>query len=121
MTFHTSSVLAQRTTCWSGLTMLMATSQRSWSPSTSSKSARRPANFRCLSFERSSTIIHGGSTASRRKAMRFGTFNYAQWRPDVSEPRAYGELIEQMLLTERLGFAEAWFAEHHHSDYGMLA
>jgi alkanesulfonate monooxygenase SsuD/methylene tetrahydromethanopterin reductase-like flavin-dependent oxidoreductase (luciferase family) len=25
------------------------------------------------------------------------------------------------LLTERLGFNEAWFAEHHHSDYGMLA
>src|SRR5207253_1330159 len=28
---------------------------------------------------------------------------------------------EQIQLTERLGFDEAWFAEHHHSDYGMLA
>ena len=24
-------------------------------------------------------------------------------------------------MTERLGFDEAWFAEHHHSDYGLIA
>ena len=53
--------------------------------------------------------------------MRFGTFSYNQARPWVSEKQAFQELLDQILLTERLGFDEAWFAEHHHSDYGMLA
>jgi alkanesulfonate monooxygenase SsuD/methylene tetrahydromethanopterin reductase-like flavin-dependent oxidoreductase (luciferase family) len=53
--------------------------------------------------------------------MRFGTFSYNQSRPSVPEKQAFEELFEQILLTERLGFDEAWFAEHHHSDYGMLA
>jgi alkanesulfonate monooxygenase SsuD/methylene tetrahydromethanopterin reductase-like flavin-dependent oxidoreductase (luciferase family) len=53
--------------------------------------------------------------------MRFGTFSYNQARPWVSERQAFEELLEQILLTERKGFDEAWFAEHHHSDYGMLA
>jgi len=30
-------------------------------------------------------------------------------------------LLEQIELTERLGFDDAWFAEHHHSDYGLLS
>lgn len=53
--------------------------------------------------------------------MRFGTFSYNQARPWVKEKLAFEELLEQIQLTERLGFDEAWFAEHHHSDYGMLA
>lgn len=53
--------------------------------------------------------------------MRFGTFSYNQARPWVPERQAFEELLEQIQLTERLGFDEAWFAEHHHSDYGMLA
>ncbi|MEK7878756.1 MAG: LLM class flavin-dependent oxidoreductase [candidate division NC10 bacterium] len=53
--------------------------------------------------------------------MRFGTFNYNQARPTVPESQGFHELLEQIELTERLGFDEAWFAEHHHSDYGMLA
>ena len=53
--------------------------------------------------------------------MRFGTFSYNQSRPAVPEKQAFEELLEQILLTEKLGFDEAWFAEHHHSDYGMLA
>jgi alkanesulfonate monooxygenase SsuD/methylene tetrahydromethanopterin reductase-like flavin-dependent oxidoreductase (luciferase family) len=53
--------------------------------------------------------------------MRFGTFSYNQSRPWVPEKQAFEELLEQILLTERLGFDDAWFAEHHHSDYGMLA
>jgi alkanesulfonate monooxygenase SsuD/methylene tetrahydromethanopterin reductase-like flavin-dependent oxidoreductase (luciferase family) len=53
--------------------------------------------------------------------MRFGTFSYNQSRPWVAEKQAFEELLEQILLTERLGFDDAWFAEHHHSDYGMLA
>jgi alkanesulfonate monooxygenase SsuD/methylene tetrahydromethanopterin reductase-like flavin-dependent oxidoreductase (luciferase family) len=53
--------------------------------------------------------------------MRFGSFSYNQARPWVPEKQAFEELLEQVLLTERLGFDEAWFAEHHHSDYGLLA
>ena len=53
--------------------------------------------------------------------MRFGTFSYNQARPWVPEKQAFEELLEQILLTERMGFDDAWFAEHHHSDYGMLA
>src|SRR5207245_10682099 len=53
--------------------------------------------------------------------MRFGTFSYNQARPWVPERQAFEELLEQIQLTERLGFDEAWFAEHHHSDYSMLA
>ncbi len=53
--------------------------------------------------------------------MRFGTFSYNQARPQVAEKRAFDELLTQIELTEKLGFNEAWFAEHHHSDYGMLA
>ncbi len=53
--------------------------------------------------------------------MRFGTFSYNQARPSVPEPQAFEELLEQIELTDRLGFDDAWFAEHHHSDYGLLA
>jgi alkanesulfonate monooxygenase SsuD/methylene tetrahydromethanopterin reductase-like flavin-dependent oxidoreductase (luciferase family) len=53
--------------------------------------------------------------------MRFGTFSYNQARPRVPEKQAFEELLEQIELTEKLHFNEAWFAEHHHSDYGMLA
>ena len=48
--------------------------------------------------------------------MRFGTFSYNQSRPWVPEKQAFAELLEQILLTEGLGFDDAWFAEHHHSD-----
>ena len=48
--------------------------------------------------------------------MRFGTFSYNQARPWVPEKQAFEELLEQILLTDRLGFGDAWFAEHHHSD-----
>jgi alkanesulfonate monooxygenase SsuD/methylene tetrahydromethanopterin reductase-like flavin-dependent oxidoreductase (luciferase family) len=53
--------------------------------------------------------------------MRFGTFSYNQARPWVSERQAFEELLAQIELTEQLGYDEAWFAEHHHSDYGMLS
>lgn len=53
--------------------------------------------------------------------MRFGTFSYNQARPWASERQAFEELLEQIELTDQLGFGEAWFAEHHHSDYGLLA
>jgi len=54
-------------------------------------------------------------------SMRFGTFSYNQARPTVPEVQAFAELMEQIELTDQLGFDEAWFAEHHHSDYGLLS
>jgi alkanesulfonate monooxygenase SsuD/methylene tetrahydromethanopterin reductase-like flavin-dependent oxidoreductase (luciferase family) len=53
--------------------------------------------------------------------MRFGTFSYNQARPWVPERQAFHELLDQIQLSEQLDFDEAWFAEHHHSDYGMLS
>lgn len=53
--------------------------------------------------------------------MRFGTFSYNQARPWVSERQAFDELLTQIEFTDKLGFDDAWFAEHHHSDYGMLS
>src|SRR5262245_18075436 len=53
--------------------------------------------------------------------MRFGTFSYNQSRPWIAERQAFEAVRAQIELTELLGFDEAWFAEHHHSDYGMLA
>src|SRR6266508_6498715 len=43
-------------------------------------------------------------------AMRFGTFSYNQSRPCVPEKQAFAELLEQILLTEDLGFDDAWLA-----------
>lgn len=52
--------------------------------------------------------------------MRFGTFNFNQGRIGVSERQLFDELLERIALSEQLGFHEAWFAEHHHSDYSLL-
>ncbi len=52
--------------------------------------------------------------------MRFGTFNYNQGRAGVPEQQLFAELLDQLELSERLGFHEAWFTEHHHSDYSLL-
>jgi alkanesulfonate monooxygenase SsuD/methylene tetrahydromethanopterin reductase-like flavin-dependent oxidoreductase (luciferase family) len=52
--------------------------------------------------------------------MNFGTFFYNQARSGVPEQRLFEEVIEQVALSEQLGFDEAWFAEHHHSDYSIL-
>lgn len=48
--------------------------------------------------------------------MNFGTFLYDQARAGVPEQR----LFEEVALSAQLGFDEAWFAEHHHSDYSIL-
>lgn len=52
--------------------------------------------------------------------MNFGTFLYNQARAGVAEQRLFEEVVEQVALSEQLGFEEAWFAEHHHSDYSIL-
>jgi alkanesulfonate monooxygenase SsuD/methylene tetrahydromethanopterin reductase-like flavin-dependent oxidoreductase (luciferase family) len=52
--------------------------------------------------------------------VNFGTFLYNQARAGVAEQRLFEEVVEQVALSEQLGFDEAWFAEHHHSDYSIL-
>src|SRR5262245_54461371 len=51
--------------------------------------------------------------------MNFGLFHYCQGR-GVPHDQAYAEMLDQMVLAERLGFDECWFAEHHFTDYSLL-
>jgi alkanesulfonate monooxygenase SsuD/methylene tetrahydromethanopterin reductase-like flavin-dependent oxidoreductase (luciferase family) len=51
--------------------------------------------------------------------MDFGLFYYCQGR-GVPHDQAYHEMLDQIVLAERLGFGECWFAEHHFTDYSLL-
>jgi alkanesulfonate monooxygenase SsuD/methylene tetrahydromethanopterin reductase-like flavin-dependent oxidoreductase (luciferase family) len=51
--------------------------------------------------------------------MTFGLFYYCQGR-GVPHDQAYAEMLDQIVLAERLGFGECWFAEHHFTDYSLL-
>lgn len=51
--------------------------------------------------------------------MNFGLFHYCQGR-GVPHDQAYAEMLDQIVLAERLGFDECWFAEHHFTDYSVL-
>jgi alkanesulfonate monooxygenase SsuD/methylene tetrahydromethanopterin reductase-like flavin-dependent oxidoreductase (luciferase family) len=52
--------------------------------------------------------------------MNFGLFYYCQGR-GVPHDQAYAEMLDQIVLAERLGFDECWFAEHHFTDYSLLS
>jgi len=52
--------------------------------------------------------------------MEFGTFSYNQARRGVPESQLYDEMLEQVELSESLGFDGAWFAEHHLADYSVM-
>jgi alkanesulfonate monooxygenase SsuD/methylene tetrahydromethanopterin reductase-like flavin-dependent oxidoreductase (luciferase family) len=52
--------------------------------------------------------------------MKTGIFIYNQARKDVPEHELFKESLDQVSLAENLGYLEAWFAEHHHSDYSLL-
>jgi alkanesulfonate monooxygenase SsuD/methylene tetrahydromethanopterin reductase-like flavin-dependent oxidoreductase (luciferase family) len=51
--------------------------------------------------------------------MDFGLFYYCQGR-GIPHDAAYAEMLEQIVLAERLGFGECWLAEHHFTDYSLL-
>jgi len=51
--------------------------------------------------------------------MNFGLFYYCQGR-GAPHDQIYAETLEQIVLAERLGFDECWFAEHHFTDYSVL-
>ncbi|HSF04553.1 MAG TPA: LLM class flavin-dependent oxidoreductase [Methylomirabilota bacterium] len=51
--------------------------------------------------------------------MNFGLFYYCQGR-GAPHDQAYAEMLDQIALSETLGFDECWFAEHHFTDYSVL-
>jgi alkanesulfonate monooxygenase SsuD/methylene tetrahydromethanopterin reductase-like flavin-dependent oxidoreductase (luciferase family) len=64
---------------------------------------------------------HSGSASidNEESNVDFGLFFYCQGR-GVPDDQAYAETLEQIVLAERLGFRECWFAEHHFTDYSVL-
>src|SRR3954464_11136886 len=53
--------------------------------------------------------------------MQFGTYYFLQATPGQSADAIMGEEVEQMVLSERLGFDSVWLTEHHYADYGISA
>src|SRR5712692_1204416 len=54
--------------------------------------------------------------------MEFGIFNLMGAREaDKSAALVFGEVAEQTRLADQLGYATAWFAEHHFSNYCVCA
>src|SRR4051812_13171583 len=54
--------------------------------------------------------------------MEFGIFNLMGAREaDKPTAQVFGEVAEQTRLADELGYAIAWFAEHHFSNYCLCA
>jgi alkanesulfonate monooxygenase SsuD/methylene tetrahydromethanopterin reductase-like flavin-dependent oxidoreductase (luciferase family) len=53
--------------------------------------------------------------------MRFGTYFFLHATPDRSPAAILTEELDQMVLSESLGFDAVWLTEHHFSDYGLSA
>src|SRR5687768_16723459 len=54
--------------------------------------------------------------------MEFGIFNLMGAREaDKSTAQVFGEVAEQTKRADELGYAIAWFAEHHFSNYCLCA
>ncbi|MGE3269516.1 MAG: LLM class flavin-dependent oxidoreductase [Chloroflexota bacterium] len=51
--------------------------------------------------------------------MQFGTYYFLQATPGRPSDQIISEEVEQMVLSERLGFDSVWLTEHHYSDYGL--
>lgn len=52
--------------------------------------------------------------------MDFGIFNIMQQRSlQKSVKQIYDEAVDQTIVAEQLGFAKAWYAEHHFSNYSL--
>jgi alkanesulfonate monooxygenase SsuD/methylene tetrahydromethanopterin reductase-like flavin-dependent oxidoreductase (luciferase family) len=51
--------------------------------------------------------------------MRIGTYFFLQATPGRPTEAIIAEEVEQMVLSERLGFDSVWLTEHHYSDYGL--
>ncbi len=51
--------------------------------------------------------------------MKVGTYFFIQSPPGRSEAEIILEEVEQMVLSEELGFDSIWLTEHHYADYGL--
>ena len=51
--------------------------------------------------------------------MRVGTYFFLQAPPDRTAASVITEEVEQMVLSEQLGFDTVWLTEHHYADYGL--
>ena len=51
--------------------------------------------------------------------MRIGTYYFIQAPPGRGASEIITEELEQMVLSEELGFDSVWLTEHHYSDYGL--
>src|SRR5436305_14811067 len=56
-----------------------------------------------------------------RGDMRIGTYYFLQAPPGQTADAIITEEVEQMVLSERLGFDSVWLTEHHYADYGLSA
>src|SRR5919202_331766 len=53
--------------------------------------------------------------------MRFGTYYFLQATHDRTPAEIIVDELDQMVLSESLGFDSVWLTEHHFSDYGLSA
>jgi alkanesulfonate monooxygenase SsuD/methylene tetrahydromethanopterin reductase-like flavin-dependent oxidoreductase (luciferase family) len=53
--------------------------------------------------------------------MRFGTYFFLQAPPGRAASQILADEVEQMLLSESLGYDSLYLTEHHFSDYGLSA
>jgi alkanesulfonate monooxygenase SsuD/methylene tetrahydromethanopterin reductase-like flavin-dependent oxidoreductase (luciferase family) len=51
--------------------------------------------------------------------MQFGTYYFLQAPPGRSADAIIAEEVDQMVLSERLGYDSVWLTEHHYADYGL--
>ena len=51
--------------------------------------------------------------------MRFGTYFFLQAAPGHRHADIVRRELDQMVLSEQLGFDEVWLTEHHFIDYGL--
>lgn len=53
--------------------------------------------------------------------MKLGSFILLQCPPSKTNKQAFDEVVEQVVLTEQMGFDQIYLAEHHFSPYSILA
>jgi alkanesulfonate monooxygenase SsuD/methylene tetrahydromethanopterin reductase-like flavin-dependent oxidoreductase (luciferase family) len=51
--------------------------------------------------------------------VRFGTYFFLQAPPGRTDADILREEVDQMVLSEELGFDSVWLTEHHYADYGL--
>ncbi len=52
-------------------------------------------------------------------AVRFGTYYFLQAPPGRADADILRDEVDQMVLSEELGFDSIWLTEHHYADYGL--